>query len=31
VGRTIVLAQRAGVAKVAFITEPDRGIRGSRR
>jgi len=31
VGRTIVLAQRAGVAKVAFITEPDRGIRGTRR
>jgi biopolymer transport protein ExbD len=31
VGRTIVLAQRAGVAKIGFITEPDRGIRGSRR
>jgi biopolymer transport protein ExbD len=31
VGRTIVLAQRAGVAKIGFITEPDRGIRGTRR
>ncbi len=31
VGRTIVLAQRAGVAKVGFITEPDRGVRGTRR
>lgn len=31
VGRTIVLAQRAGVSKVGFITEPDRGIRGTRR
>ncbi|NJO12661.1 MAG: biopolymer transporter ExbD [Gammaproteobacteria bacterium] len=30
VGRTIVVAQRAGVAKVAFITEPDRGVRGMR-
>lgn len=26
VGRVIVLAQRAGVAKVGFITEPDRGM-----
>jgi len=31
VGRVIVLAQRAGVAKVGFITEPDRGVRGARR
>jgi biopolymer transport protein ExbD len=31
VGRLIVLAQRAGVAKIGFITEPDRGIRGARR
>ncbi len=31
VGRTIVLAQRAGVAKLGFITEPDRGVRGTRR
>lgn len=31
VGRTIVLAQRAGVAKVGFITEPDHGVRGTRR
>lgn len=31
VGRTIVLAQRAGVSKVGFITEPDRGVRGTRR
>ncbi len=30
VGRAIVLAQRAGIVKVGFITEPDRGIRGSR-
>ena len=30
VGRTIVLAQRAGIVKVGFITEPDRGIRGMR-
>lgn len=30
VGRVIVLAQRAGVAKIGFITEPDRGIRGAR-
>jgi biopolymer transport protein ExbD len=31
VGRTIVLAQRAGVSKLGFITEPDRGVRGTRR
>jgi len=30
VGRTIVLAQRSGILKVGFITEPDRGIRGMR-
>jgi len=30
VGRTIVLAQRSGIVKVGFITEPDRGIRGMR-
>jgi biopolymer transport protein ExbD len=30
VGRVIVLAQRAGIIKVGFITEPDRGIRGMR-
>jgi biopolymer transport protein ExbD len=30
VGRTIVLAQRAGIQKVGFITEPDRGFRGAR-
>ncbi len=30
VGRVIVLAQRAGIVKVGFITEPDRGIRGMR-
>jgi biopolymer transport protein ExbD len=26
VGRVIVLAQRAGIQKVGFITEPDRGL-----
>ena len=30
VGRVVVLTQRAGIAKVGFITEPDRGIRGVR-
>ncbi len=27
VGRTIYLIQRGGIAKVGFITEPDRGFR----
>jgi biopolymer transport protein ExbD len=27
VGRVMVLCQRAGIAKVGFITEPDRGMR----
>jgi biopolymer transport protein ExbD len=27
VGRVMVLCQRAGIAKVGFITEPDRGTR----
>lgn len=26
VGKVVVNAQRAGIAKIAFITEPDRGI-----
>jgi biopolymer transport protein ExbD len=26
VGRVIVLVQRAGIQKVGFITEPDRGM-----
>jgi biopolymer transport protein ExbD len=30
VGRVIYSIQRGGVVKVGFITEPDRGIRGSR-
>jgi biopolymer transport protein ExbD len=30
VGRTIVLLQRSGILKVGFITEPDRGVRGTR-
>jgi biopolymer transport protein ExbD len=30
VGRLVVLTQRAGILKVGFITEPDRGIRGMR-
>jgi biopolymer transport protein ExbD len=30
VGRLVVLTQRAGILKVGFITEPDRGIRGAR-
>jgi biopolymer transport protein ExbD len=27
VGRVVVLTQRAGIQKVGFITEPDRGMR----
>jgi biopolymer transport protein ExbD len=27
IGRTMFMVQRGGVVKVAFITEPDRGIR----
>jgi biopolymer transport protein ExbD len=27
IGRVIVLCQRAGIQKVGFITEPDRGLR----
>ena len=30
VGRLVVLTQRAGILKVGFITEPDRGVRGMR-
>ena len=30
IGRVIYSFQRGGVVKVGFITEPDRGIRGSR-
>jgi biopolymer transport protein ExbD len=30
VGRVIYAIQRGGVVKVGFLTEPDRGIRGSR-
>jgi len=30
VGRVIYSIQRGGIVKVGFITEPDRGIRGSR-
>jgi len=30
VGRVLYSVQRGGIAKVGFITEPDRGIRGSR-
>ena len=30
VGRVLYAIQRCGVVKVGFITEPDRGIRGSR-
>jgi biopolymer transport protein ExbD len=29
VGRVMVLTQRAGIAKVGFITEPDRGMRAA--
>ncbi|MBU6211188.1 MAG: biopolymer transporter ExbD [Gammaproteobacteria bacterium] len=30
VGRVLYSVQRGGIVKVGFITEPDRGIRGSR-
>ena len=30
VGRVLYAIQRGGIVKVGFITEPDRGIRGSR-
>ena len=30
IGRVIYSIQRGGIVKVGFITEPDRGIRGSR-
>ena len=30
VGRVLYSAQRGGIVKVGFITEPDRGIRGAR-
>jgi len=30
VGRVLYAGQRGGIVKVGFITEPDRGIRGSR-
>jgi biopolymer transport protein ExbD len=30
VGRVIYTIQRGGLVKVGFITEPDRGIRGTR-
>jgi biopolymer transport protein ExbD len=30
VGRVVVACQRAGIAKVAFITEPDRGAAATR-
>jgi biopolymer transport protein ExbD len=30
VGRVIYTVQRGGIVKVGFITEPDRGVRGSR-
>jgi|SRR2546427_118856 len=30
VGRVIYTIQRGGVVKVGFLTEPDRGVRGSR-
>jgi len=30
VGRVLYSVQRGGVVKVGFITEPDRGIRGTR-
>lgn len=30
IGRVIYTVQRGGIVKVGFITEPDRGIRGSR-
>ncbi|MFM2109728.1 MAG: biopolymer transporter ExbD [Gammaproteobacteria bacterium] len=30
IGKVIYSVQRGGIVKVGFITEPDRGIRGSR-
>ncbi|MFZ9871974.1 MAG: ExbD/TolR family protein [Steroidobacteraceae bacterium] len=30
VGRVLYSVQRGGIVKVGFITEPDRGVRGSR-
>jgi biopolymer transport protein ExbD len=30
IGRVLNSVQRGGIVKVGFITEPDRGIRGSR-
>jgi len=30
VGRVLYSVQRGGIVKVGFITEPDRGMRGSR-
>jgi biopolymer transport protein ExbD len=30
VGRVIFTIQRGGIVKVGFITEPDRGVRGTR-
>ncbi len=30
VGRVIYTIQRGGIVKVGFITEPDRGVRGTR-
>ncbi|MFZ9708824.1 MAG: ExbD/TolR family protein [Steroidobacteraceae bacterium] len=30
IGRVLYSIQRGGIVKVGFITEPDRGIRGSR-
>jgi biopolymer transport protein ExbD len=30
VGRVIFTIQRGGLVKVGFLTEPDRGVRGSR-
>jgi biopolymer transport protein ExbD len=30
IGRVMYSIQRGGVVKVGFITEPDRGMRGSR-
>ena len=30
VGRVMYAIQRGGIVKVAFLTEPDRGVRGTR-
>jgi biopolymer transport protein ExbD len=30
VGRVMYAIQRGGIVKVAFLTEPDRGVRGAR-